>query len=168
MAGILRSIMGLMRFIIICLFFFVNWQVLAALVSSEISWADATSSLFSNWSILALSIILILTFAISFLNLKIVAFSINCIVFLILAGLFTGYIPLDPLRETITSHIDINSIQQSLKPCGLDVVIEKNGDEIRTALKNDNGDTVGYILKDDGHKEVRERIIDLTGQSMKC
>ena len=168
MAGILKSIMGLVRFIVMCLFLFVNWPMFGALVNQEISWSDAVSSLFSNWSILALSIILILTFVISFLNLKIVSFGINFLVLLILAGLFTGYIPLSPLRDTIASHIDINSIQQTLKPCGLNAVIERNGEEIRTALKNDEGETVGYVLKDDGNQEMRDRIIDLTGQSMKC
>lgn len=168
MTGILRSILGFVRTIAVILFVYVNWPTLAALVEKEIGWGDAAGSLFTNWGILLLSVVLLLTFAISFLKIKAVVWILNGTVLLVIIGLFSGVISMDKVRDTITSHANANTIQEVIKPCDLKAEVEKNGDGLRTVLKNNEGETVGYVLKDDGQNEIRERIVDLTGKSLTC
>lgn len=168
MTGILRSILGFVRTIAIILFIYVNWPTLSALAAQEIGWGDAAGSLFTNWGILLLSIVLLLTFAISFLKIKAVVWILNGTVLLVIVGLFSGIISMEQVRDTITTHVNANTIQEVIKPCDLKAEVEKNGDELRTVLKNSEGETVGYVIKDDGQNEIRERVVDLTGKSLTC
>lgn len=168
MTSILTGILGFVRTIAILLFVYVNWPTITALFSHEITWGDAAGSMFTNWGILLLSVVLLLTFAISFFKIRAVSWILNGTVLIVIVGLFSGFISMDQVRETITSHVNANSIQEVIKPCDLKAEVEKNGDELRTVLKNNQGETVGYVLKDDGQNEIRERIVDLTGKSISC
>lgn len=168
MTSILRGILGFARTIALLLFVYVNWPAISALATHEISWGEAAGSLFTNWGILLLSVILILTFAISFLKIRVVSWILNGTVLLVIVGLFSGVISLEQITKTIATQVNANTIQEVIKPCDLEAVVEKNGDQIRTVLKNQDGETVGYVLKDDGQDEIRERIVDMTGKSLSC
>jgi hypothetical protein len=168
MSSLLTSILGFVRGIALILFVYVNWPTLSSLVSHEIGWGDAVGTMFTNWGILVLSIVLILTFVISFLKIRAVAWLLNGAVIIVLACLFTGTISVQQVTDTISSQVNANTIEGILKPCGLKAEVEKNGDTVRTVLKNDQGQIVGYVADDDGQNEIRNRIVDLTGQHFSC
>lgn len=165
MAGLVRGVLALVRTIAIVLFLYVNWPTLSALVTRDISWNDAVGTLFSNWGILIISVILILTLAISFLKIRAVAWVLNIAVIAIIVGLYTDVISMDDVTGTINSYVTNNQVQEAIDPCKWTAVVEENGDNVRSVLKDENGTTIGYVQDDDG---TRGTLVDLTGNTLIC
>lgn len=165
MAGLMRGILGFVRVVAVLLFLYVNWPTLSALFSREISWNDAVGALFSNWGILLISVILIITLVISFLKIRIVAWVLNIVVIALLIGIFTDKISVDDVTGTISSYVTNNQVQEAIDPCKWTAVVEENGDNIRSVLKDEKGTTIGYVENKDA---ARGALVDLTGNPMSC
>ncbi|MBC9706683.1 MAG: hypothetical protein H9W81_17370 [Enterococcus sp.] len=165
MAGLVRGILAFVRIVAVILFLYVNWPTLSALFSREISWNDAVGTLFSNWSILIISVILILTLVISFLKIRIIAWVLNIVVIAIIIGLFTDKMSMDDVTGTINSYVTNNQVQEAINPCKWTTVVEENGDNIRSVLKDENGTTIGYVENND---TARGTLVDLTGKTITC
>lgn len=166
MAGLIKGFLGLVRFIIIAMFIYINWPTLSALVKQEITWQDSVDTLFSNFGIFAIILVLILTFAMSFMSNLIVRIVVNGAAVVLLLMLLTGNISVDNIKDTVSAHVDLEQIQNAADPCNWSATIEEVGGQTRTVLKNDSGETIGYASKD----EDTNRIIvkDAANQIVEC
>lgn len=166
MAGLIKGFLGLIRFVIIAMFIYINWPTLSALVKKEITWQESVDTLFSNFGVFAIIIVLILTFAMSFMSNMIVRFVVNGAAIVVLVMLFTGNISVDNIRDTVNAHVDFEQIQNAADPCNWSATIEEVGGETRTVLKNDSGETIGYASKDEDTNRVIVR--DAANQIIEC
>lgn len=168
MTGLIRSILGFARFVLIALFVYVNWPTLTALVNHEMSWNQALGALFSNLGVLALLLVLVISFAISFLSNIWVRLAINGLTVLILIGLATGTISLSSLTNTVNSYINADQIKAAISPCNWSTSVETIGGQVRTVLKDDKGTVIGYVHKDDGQDSNRAQLVDTANKALTC
>jgi glucan phosphoethanolaminetransferase (alkaline phosphatase superfamily) len=168
MTGLLRSILGIVRLILIALFVYVNWPTLTALVNHEMTWNQAVGALFSNLGIVALLLILVISFVISFLRNIWVKIAVNGLTILILIGLFTGVISIGSLSNTVNSYINADQIKAAISPCNWSTSVESIGGQLRTVLKDDKGTVIGYVQKDDGQDGNRAQLVDTANKALTC
>lgn len=166
MAGLIKGFLGLIRFIIIAMFIYINWPTLSALVNKQITWQESIDSLFSNFGIFAIIIVLLLTFAMSFMSNLIVRIVVNGAALLVLVLLLTGNISVDNIRDTVNAHVNIEQIQKAADPCNWSATVEEVGGQTRTVLKNDAGETVGYASKDEDSNRIIVK--DAANQIVEC
>lgn len=166
MAGLIKGLLGLVRFIIIAMFIYINWPTLSALVNKEITWQESIDTLFSNFGIFAIILVLLLTFGMSFMSNLIVRIVVNGAALLVLVLLLTGNISIDNIKDSVNAHVNFEKIQKVADPCNWSATIEEVGGQTRTVLKNNAGETVGYASKD----EDTNRIIvkDAANQVVEC
>lgn len=166
MTGFIQSILGFVRFLLVAIFIYVNWATLSALIQKKITWQESIDALLSNSGIVILGIVLIITFVISFFDSFIVRLIVNVGTILIILGLFTGTISVNDLKTTIESYTNNEIIQTTINPCKWTTDVGKIGDQVRTTLKDDKGNVIGYVSKDDeAHKTVLK---DLSNNVMSC
>lgn len=168
MTGLLRSILGFVRFALIAVFIYVNWPTLTALVNHEMSWNQALGALFSNLGIVALLLVLVISFAISFLSNIWVRLAVNGLTVLIIVGLATGTISLGSLTNTVNSYINADQIKAAISPCNWSTSVETIGGQVRTVLKDDKGAVIGYVQKDDGQDGNRAQLVDTANKALTC
>lgn len=166
MAGLIKGLLGLVRFIIIAMFIYINWPTLSALVKKEITWQESVDTLFSNFGIFAIILVLLLTFGMSFMSNLIVRIVVNGAALLVLVLLLNGNISIDNIKDSVNAHVNFEQIQKAADPCNWSATIEEVGGQTRTVLKNNAGETVGYASKD----EDTNRIIvkDAANQVVEC
>lgn len=168
MTGLLRSVLGFVRFVLIALFIYVNWPTITALVNHEISWNQALTALFSNLGIVALLLVLAISFAISFLRNIWVRIAVNGLTILILVGLASGTISLGSLTNTVNAYVNADEIKAAISPCNWSTSVETIGGQVRTVLKDDNGTVIGYVQKDDGQDGNRAQLVDTANKALAC
>lgn len=168
MTGLLRSVLGFVRFVLIALFIYVNWPTLTALVNQEMSWNQALGALFSNLGIVALLLVLAISFAISFLRNIWVRIAVNGLTVLILIGLASGTISLGSLTNTVNSYVNADQIKAAISPCNWSTSVETIGGQVRTVLKDDVGTVIGYVQQDDGQDGNRAQLVDTANKAIAC
>lgn len=166
MTSFIQSILGFVRFCLIAIFIYINWATLSALVQQKITWQESIDTLLSNSGIAILGIAIIITFVISFFDSFIVRLIVNIGTLLVIIGLVTGTISVSDLKSTIESYANSEVVQQTINPCNWTTEVEKIGGQVRTALKDDKGNVIGYVSKDDeAHKTVLK---DLSDKVISC
>lgn len=168
MTGLLRSILGIVRLVLVALFVYVNWPTFIALFQHEMTWNQALGALFSNLGIAALLLVLIISFAISFLNNIWVKIVVNGLTILIIVGLATGAISISSLTNTVNSYVNGDQISAAISPCNWSTSVENIGGQLRTVLKDDKGTVIGYVQKDDGQDGNRARLVDTANKALVC
>jgi hypothetical protein len=168
MTGLLRSILGIVRFVLIALFVYVNWPTFTALFNHQMSWNQALEALFSNLGIVALLLVLVISFAISFLRNIWVRIVVNGLTILIIIGLSNGTISIGSLTNTINSYVNSDQIKAAISPCNWSTSVENIGGQLRTVLKNDKGTVIGYVQKDDGQDGNRAQLVDTANKAITC
>jgi hypothetical protein len=168
MTGLLRSVLGFVRFVLIALFIYVNWPTLTALVNQEMSWNQALGALFSNLGIVALLLVLAISFAISFLRNIWVRIAVNGLTVLILVGLASGNISLDSLTNTVNAYVNVDQIKAAISPCNWSTSVETIGGQVRTVIKDDAGTVIGYVQQDDGQDGNRAQLVDTANKAIAC
>lgn len=166
MAGLIKGLLGLVRFIIIAMFIYINWPTLSALVKKEITWQESVDTLFSNFGIFAIILVLLLTFGMSFMSNLIVRIVVNGAALLVLVLLLTGNISIDNIKDSVNAHVNFEQIQKAADPCNWSATIEEVGGQTRTVLKNNAGETVGYASKDADTNRIIVK--DAANQVVEC
>lgn len=168
MTGLLRSVLGIVRFVLVAVFVYVNWPTFIALFQHEMSWNQALGALFSNLGIVALLLVLVISFAISFLSNIWVKIAVNGLTILVLVGLFTGAISISSLTNTVNSYVNVDQIASAISPCNWSTSVENVGGQVRTVLKDDTGAVIGYVQKDDGQDGNRAHLVDTANKALTC
>ena len=168
MTGLLRNILGFARLVLIGVFLYVNWPTLTALVNHQMTWNQAIGALFSNLGVLVLLLVIALSFAISFLGNTVVRIAVNGLTLLILVGLFTGTVSVRSLTDTVNSYVNADQIKAAISPCNWSTAVENIGGQVRTVLKDDKGEVIGYVQKDDGQDGNRALLVDTANKALTC
>lgn len=168
MTGVLRSILGIVRFVLVALFVYVNWPTFIALFQHQMTWNQALGALFSNLGIAALLLVLVISFAISFLRNIWVRIVVNGLTILVLVGICTGAISISSLTNTVNSYVNVDQIASAISPCNWSTSVENVGGQVRTVLKDDKGTVIGYVQKDDGQDGNRARLVDTANKAITC